>query len=140
MHFSYEDLRPLALQLADLLPIKRPIITFSRGGLDTVALVARYLSWKPTVYSFDPADTNHSTASRLAQFVLPVFIDDLLDTGRTFENVSRVFPRIHASPYLVLFDKQTEKRIATPPNLHAAQTIVTEEWIVFPWELQGTNS
>jgi len=140
MQFTYQELRPLAKLLAERLVADgsgypRPIVTFSRGGLDTTALVARFLPWKPYVLAFDPGQlVNGMELRRLPN---PVFIDDLLDTGSTYGMVHRVFPGISALPYLVLFDKQHANRIATPPNLFAARTVQTEDWIVFPWEVES---
>lgn len=135
MQFTYGDLRPLADSLARTiirLGVNRPIITFNRGGLDTTALVCRSLSHKPTVIGIDPEQIVNGYY--FTREVKPIIVDDLLDTGATYQKVLRVFPGVSDIPYLVLFDKQTEKRVATPPNLFAAQTIHSEDWIVFPWE------
>lgn len=132
--------KALAWKLLDKGPWKG-IVTITRGGLVPAAIVARELEIRiiETVcavgYHFD--DANPSQAEGVEIIKQPanigdgegwLVVDDLTDTGRTFEVLRQMMPKAHfASIY------------AKPKGKPTVDTFVTEvsqdTWIYFPWDI-----
>ena len=136
IHYSFEQIDQLAGRLAGFIEEVHPnynILTFVRGGTWASAFVAQHLSWKPEILSVHPTI---GTAALLDMFRNKepfFFLDDLIDTGK---NVMEFLDRncaIYFSLYF-LFDKQCSNRLFTPKEFIAAESIVTDDWIHFPWE------
>lgn len=65
-----------------------------------------------------------------SQYIL--IIDDICDTGRTLEGIQAYMSHQDASFYRVGF--LTTKQAMLPEFAFAAETIMNNDWIVYPWD------
>lgn len=118
---SWSDIDSLINQLtAKIKATKRTfteIYTISRGGLIPARLIADKLDIK--IIHVDKEVPDNS-----------LFIDDIYDTGKTFENVTKGNKTIL---FGTLFGRKDMK---FPENVTFAEETVGSEYIVFPWDKQ----
>lgn len=136
---SWEQLWLDAKTLADKIKEERPaiaaIIAVSRGGLIPAAIIAYELQVKfidtVCVSSYGVLNTRHNsiTLKPAANWDAPttVVVDDLVDTGRTFEHIRLSLPRaFYAAVYA--------KPLGRPSADLVVAEVSQETWIDFPWE------
>lgn len=139
----HRDARALAWRLAEKGPFDA-MVTVTRGGLVPAAIVCRELGIRCietiSIASYDHAGAGEQMQGSIAilKSVSPalletrgerlLIIDDLVDTGKTAQEVRRMLPLAHfATVY------------AKPKGRPLVDTFVTEvsqdTWIYFPWDL-----
>ncbi len=142
---SWDELHRNAKALAWRLLEKGPwkgLVAVTRGGLVPAAIVARELEIRvvETVsvvgYKSDDAEPGQLDEARVIKEAANVgdgsgwlVVDDLVDTGRTFELLHQIMPKAHfATVY------------AKPKGKPTVQTFITEvsqdTWIYFPWDIE----
>ena len=135
---SWEELHRNAKALAWRLIERGPwegIVAVTRGGLVPAAIVARELELRliDTVCIASYDDRDQGQAQILKGMEGPgagwLIIDDLVDTGRTAEELRRMLPEAHfATVY------------AKPAGRPLVDTFITEvsqdTWILFPWDME----
>ncbi len=83
------------------------IYPIPRGGIPVAYLILKYVKEAGVVVS-SPEEAN-------------VFVDDLIDSGATFERYADSYPE---TPFITLYDKRLDEK---------------PEWLVFPWETSDTG-
>lgn len=142
---SWEELHRNAKALAWRLLERGPwqgIVAVTRGGLVPAAIVARELGIRMVesvcVVGYEH-DEDAGGRAGAAKIIKPaalqgdgqgwLVIDDLVDTGRTFEVLRALFPAAH---YATIYAK--------PQGRPRVDTFVTEvsqdTWIYFPWDIE----
>jgi len=137
----HRNAKALAWRLVDMGSWKG-LIGVTRGGLVPAAVVARELDIRvvETVsvvgYKADDANPERADEAVIVKFPADVgdgegwlVVDDLVDTGRTFEVLRRLLPKAHfATVY------------AKPLGRPLVDTFITEvsqdTWIYFPWDVE----
>lgn len=143
---SWDDIhrkgKALALRLHDLGPWKG-IVAIARGGLVPATIIARELDIRlvETVCAVAYADDDSNPQLNDAVTILKnaelagdgegwLVIDDLVDTGRTFQVLRKTLPKAH---YATIYAK--------PMGLSQVQTYIAEvtqeTWIYFPWDIEA---
>ena len=137
----HRDARALAWRLAGAGPFQA-VVCITRGGLVPAAIVARELEIRviETVCVASYHDYKNQGESAVLKTIAPdvanlggeggagvLFVDDLVDTGRTASIVRAMLPKAHfATVY------------AKPMGRPLVDTFVTEvsqdTWIYFPWD------
>lgn len=133
--------KALAWRLLDKGPWKG-IVAITRGGLVPAAIVARELDIRviETVsavgYHYDDSNPLQASEVQILKEAANVgdgegwlVVDDLVDTGRTFDHLHKIMPKAHfATVY------------AKPMGKPMVDTFVTEvsqdTWIYFPWDIE----
>ncbi len=146
-HFpiSWEEMhrnaKALAWRLIELGPWQG-LIAVTRGGLVVAAVVARELDIRviETVcvvsYRADDRNPEQTEEAKIVKYPANVgdgagwlVVDDLVDTGRTFEVLRRLLPKAH---YATVYAK--------PAGRPLVDTFITEvsqdTWIHFPWDVE----
>lgn len=140
IYISWEDFHKDAKGLATLLKEQNhfnKVIAISRGGLIPAGIVTYELDIRNcetvNMSSYDDNyirrdDTDIELSAKIADVdEHTIFIDDLSDSGRTFQILRQLFPKakfasVYAKPqgqkYADIFYKE-----------------VPDDWIVFPWDL-----
>ena len=137
---SWEELhrhaRALSWRLSEKGPFKG-IVAVTRGGLVPAGILARELDIR-LVDTICVASYHSETEQREAQIIKGfdfteqgegwLIVDDLVDTGKTFELLRKIAPRAHfATVY------------AKPAGRPLVDTFITEvsqdTWIYFPWDI-----
>ena len=125
------------------------IITFSNGGLWTVANISKYLLHKPNVFSLGNANEIDDVGiiEMLQDGKYPwgfghnvIIIDDILDSGSTVQkineeinNFSSIFNESNLFHYFLVSKYPRFSNMYTPKKYFAPISI-DDKWIVFPWE------
>lgn len=148
---SWEELHRNAKALAWKLLGKGPldhgawrgIVAITRGGMVPACIVARDLELL-TVETFCISSYNHQNQSNTKILKKPesidacgdgsgagwIIVDDLVDTGKTFELARAHYPHAH---YACIYTK--------PAGEKQADTFVTsfsqDTWLHFPWDLEN---
>jgi xanthine phosphoribosyltransferase len=142
---SWVELHRDARYLSEVLHQKGPwkgIIAITRGGLVPAALVARELDIRLIdticVTSYGAGETGAAQQQQGSIKVLKgvagdgagyLLIDDLVDTGRTAQEVRKLLPKAH---FATLYAKPAGRAIV--------DTFVKEfkqsKWIHFPWDIE----
>ncbi len=141
-HFpvSWEELHRHAKALAWRLSERGPwkgLVAVTRGGLVPAAIIARELEIRlidtACVASYDHQDQR--SARVLKDIVDPgdgdgwLVIDDLVDTGKTFDLLRKRVPKAH---FATIYAK--------PAGRPLVDTFITEvsqdTWIFFPWDVE----
>lgn len=140
IYISWEEFHRDAKALAELIKKEKhfnKIVAVSRGGLIPAGVVAYNTDIRNcetvNMASYDGAnlrrdDADIELSAKISEIdEHTVFIDDLSDTGRTFQILRQLFPQAKfASVY------------AKPQGAHTTDFYcrdVPDEWIVFPWDL-----
>lgn len=139
----HRDARALAWRLAEKGPFDT-MVTITRGGLVPAAIVCRELGIRRidtvSIASYDHGGSGEQTQGaisilkRISSDILAtngknvLLVDDLVDTGKTANEVRGMLPEAHfATVY------------AKPKGRPLVDTFVTEvsqdTWIYFPWDL-----
>ena len=139
----HRDARALAWRLAEKGPFDT-MVTITRGGLVPAAIVCRELGIRRidtvSIASYDHGGSGEqkqgaiSILKRISSDILAtngknvLLVDDLVDTGKTANEVRGMLPEAHfATVY------------AKPKGRPLVDTFVTEvsqdTWIYFPWDL-----
>lgn len=140
LNISWSDIQRdselLAWKLEELSKFKA-IIALSRGGLIPAAIVAYQLNIQ-YIDTYCISSYDHQLQTELTTIKLPrlffdmvrediLVIDDLVDTGSTFEHVKKALPCCH---YAAVYAK--------PAGKPQCDTFITEvaqhTWIYFPWD------
>lgn len=132
----HRDSRALAWRLLEKGPW-RGIVGVARGGLVPAAVIARELEIR-VVDTVCVSSYDHQTRGDVNILKRPgggdgghgwLIIDDLVDTGRTFQAVRDILPAAH---YATVYAK--------PAGRPMVDTYITEvsqdTWIHFPWDLE----
>lgn len=143
---SWDELHRNAKALAWRLLEKGPwkgLVAITRGGLVPAAIVARELDIRviETVsavgYDYDDSNPNRSDEIRILKGAVAdvgdgegwLVVDDLVDTGRTFEVLHKMMPKAH---FATVFAKPQGK-----PMVDTFVTEVSQDtWIYFPWDIE----
>lgn len=137
----HRDARALAWRLSGAGPFQA-VVCITRGGLVPAAIVSRELEIRviETVCVASYHDYKTQGASEVLKGIAPdvaalgeggagvLFVDDLVDTGRTAKIVREMLPKAHfATVY------------AKPMGRPMVDTFITEvsqdTWIYFPWDM-----
>ena len=131
----HRDGRALAWRLAELGPFEG-IASITRGGLVPAAIVARELEIRLVdticVSSYDHMDQSKVTIIKGMEGDGKgwLIIDDLADTGKSFREIRKHFPKAH---YACVYVK--------PDGAETADTFLEEvsqdTWIYLPWEFEA---
>jgi len=118
------------------------LVAISRGGLVPATVVSRVLNIRRietvcmVAYGDDDSDPHLigtvdvvKEAQNVGDGEGWLVIDDLVDTGRTFEILRRTMPKAH---YATLYAKPQGR-----PQVDTFLTEFTQDtWIYFPWEVE----
>ena len=135
---TYEQVDQAALNAVSLIqkqPIKiNRLVAISRGGLVPACLLAEYLDIREvhslSLYSYHPDGTQGDITVLVSPDVPDapdtLFVDDLVDGGKTAEYIKQNYPN---ASFLPLFSKKIS------PDYIVKPTLVPENaFVVFPWE------
>lgn len=140
LNISWSDINRDAALLAwklDEIRKFKGIIALSRGGLVPAAIIAYQLDIQ-YIDTYCITSYDHQTQDDCEDLKLPrlfydmlredvLVIDDLVDTGHTFEHVKKSLPNCH---YAAVYAK--------PKGKPHCDTFITEvaqhTWIFFPWD------
>lgn len=142
---SWDELHRNAKALAWRLLRDTPwkgLIAVTRGGLVPAAIVARELDIRvvETVsvvgYHYDDANPMQSDDVKILKSAANVgdgegwlVVDDLVDSGRTFELLRKIMPKAH---FATIYAKPNGK-----PMVETFITEVSQDtWIYFPWDIE----
>ena len=114
------------------------IIVITRGGMVPACILTQELVIPLIetfcIFSYDAKDQENLTILKRPHEVEEeglgwLVIDDLVDTGKTFEHVRKIYPKAH---FACLYtkpagEKQTDTSVAT---------LSQDTWIHFPWEIK----
>ncbi|WP_085783549.1 xanthine phosphoribosyltransferase [Candidatus Nucleicultrix amoebiphila] len=114
------------------------IVAVTRGGL----VPAGYLAHRLGIRTIETLGLSSYDDQSKQQKVLKVekpldlqdggegwlIVDDISDTGKTFEYIQNLFPKAHRLAYIV--KPQGEKFV----NVYAMD-VAQDTWVVFPWEI-----
>lgn len=109
----------LAIQVTKTKKQFDSVSTISRGGLVPARLVADYLGIK-RIYVDQKLVSSRS-----------LFVDDIYDTGNTFEKIIKKTKNPSNLTYATLFARTGKKY---PKQLIYAEKTKGNEYIVYPWE------
>jgi xanthine phosphoribosyltransferase len=115
--------RELAESIRTMPPRSREIIAVSRGGICPAGILSYELDIpiSDIIVSVSPP-TLFSTRDDI------LIVDDICDTGRTFEILRRCFPN---ALFLTLYTKPE----GMPLCDYTARFVTQDTWVVFPWAL-----
>lgn len=137
-YLSDAQIRDAAKTLSSKLGVSviKGLVAVTRGGLTPTSILSQFLEIKDIrtiCLSSYHADQSQGDLNIIYDPNLPqggegyVFIDDLVDTGKTFELIRYLYPK---STLAVLYAK--------PQGMGAADVFAVavpqDEWLVFPWE------
>lgn len=129
----HQDTYALASQLQNHGPWKK-IIAVTRGGLIPTAILVQYLDIRLIDTVCIATYTRHHEDSQAKVFKTIhddarqiLVIDDLVDTGKTFEILKSSLP--NATYATVYFKPQGKQQVD-----YTIKRIPQDVWIVFPWE------
>lgn len=144
---SWEELhrngKALAWKLLDKGPLDKGqwkgIIAITRGGMVPACIVARELEVLTIetfcISSFDVKEQSETKILKKPEMVENegegwLIVDDLVDTGKTFELARELYPKAH---YACIYVK--------PQGQKQTDTFVTafsqDTWVHFPWDLEN---
>ena len=142
---SYEDIVKHTKNISDRLRAStieyNYVVGFGRGGLIPATLIAYALDIPILCCSLKSYDGNkrsgHFTVFQEIDFstLIPdsniIVVDDICDTGGTFKFFEKLnMKNINRVTYTALFAKEESKH-----NVHLYSALVSNEWLVFPWEV-----
>ena len=139
IYISWQDFHQHAKQLAQKLKTIREfnkIIAISRGGLIPAGIIAYELDIRNTqainISSYDGEEQRKAENVVIKADIDDVdektlIIDDLSDTGKTFQLVRQLFPQAYLAS---VYAKPTGTKYV---DMHAVA--VPDKWLVFPWDI-----
>jgi uncharacterized protein len=137
--FSYSDVAPLCATLSRRLEPLRPalIVAVVRGGLVPGVHLSHALDCALATVTWQTRDGADKQVSQQVMDAIAtnqpvVFVDDINDSGKTFNQLQQCYGRRHNVSYVSLI----EKAVTRCPSDVTALTLIDERWIVFPWEAQ----
>ncbi len=139
----HRNTKALAWKLLDQGPLEggkwKGIIAITRGGMVPACIMARELEILTIetfcISSYDVQDQSETKVLKAPNFVKGdgegwLVIDDLVDTGTTFELARKTLPKAH---YACIYVK--------PKGAKQTDTYITEfsqdTWVHFPWDLEN---
>lgn len=139
----HRNTKALAWKLLNKGPLEdgkwKGIIAITRGGLVPACIMARELEILTIdtfcITSYDVKDQSTTKILKSPNFVTDegegwLVIDDLVDTGKTFELARKTLPKAH---YACIYVK--------PSGAKQTDTFITEftqdTWVHFPWDLEN---
>lgn len=122
--------------------VPRVIMPVAKGGLIPAALIhqafpdAQYTFTRVSSYEGQekkPGGHNISFPPKSDLFNQDhtLIVDDICDTGGTFNALHEHFP---AAKYAALFLRDTGEELTFEPDFHG-KVLTDDSWVVFPWEL-----
>ena len=137
IYLDYEDIMSMCHNITyDVSKIKPDIIVgITRGGLLPALHLSHHLERPMMTIQWQTRDANKCEHNIELQSMIDkgktvVFVDDINDTGRTFEEISKAYHCERPNVFFISLVKKTETRY----NTTAALSLEDERWIVFPWE------
>lgn len=137
LFYTWKDLEKDCLQLSkelkkDKIEYKR-IVAITRGGLFVAGLLSQYLESVPidtvNIHSYYGSAKKRMIIMKENSSQEPTLIcDDVVDTGDTAVVVKKMYPN---SKIVVLHYKSKNKPLVKPDYF----AIDTEDWIIYPWEV-----
>lgn len=130
----HQDAKALAWKLAQCYDPFVGIIALTRGGMIPAAIIAYELKIK-YIDTFCLTSYEYQTQSQVTALKQPLVwntknilvIDDLTDTGKTFEYVQQLLPQCH---YACVYVKPAGKAAVDSYLTEVSQ----DTWIHFPWD------
>ncbi|MBO7258167.1 MAG: hypothetical protein J6V11_04425 [Alphaproteobacteria bacterium] len=135
---TYEQVEQAAFKASTLIkkqPVKiNRLVAISRGGLVPACLLAEYLDIREihalSLYSYRP-DGTQGDVTVLVRPDVPdtpdtLFVDDLVDGGKTAEYIKQAYPN---ASFLPLFSKKISSDYVVNPTL-----VPENASVIFPWE------
>lgn len=114
------------------------IVAISRGGLIPAAIIAYELNIRNTeTINFSSYDGNYERRRdeeiEISGHIGTVnektlIIDDLSDSGRTYEILRRVYPK---AKFITVYAKEKGA-----PQVDIYEKTMPDEWLVFPWDIE----
>lgn len=140
---DWDDIHRQSRALANRLSAQGPwraIVAVARGGLVPAAIIARELGIRmvDTVCVATHGDDGSTLPLRVLK-VLPgngegcLVVDDLVDSGRTYETVRTYLPKAH---YVALYAKPGGREQVDSFGVEISQDV----WVHFPWERMPPES
>lgn len=137
----HRNSKALAWKLLDKGPLEgrkwKGIMAITRGGMVPACIIARELDiLLVETFCISSYDDKEHTISKIIKEPDNIdndglgwlVIDDLVDTGKTFELARKSFPKAH---YACIYTKpKGEKQTDT-----SVMGVSQDTWIVFPWEV-----
>ena len=138
----HRDSRALAWRLDRQGPLEggqwRAVVAVTRGGMVPACILARELDVR-VVDSISVKSYDHQTQSEAQVLKAPdpeiigeghgiLIVDDLVDTGRTFELIRKLYPKAH---FVSVYAKPQGR-----PLVDSFITEVSQDtWIFLPWDM-----
>lgn len=139
-YISYETFEQDCLALAHRIkeskvPVKR-LVAVTRGGMVPACLLAQWLDIREIHVLALSSYTGEHTCSDIKSLACSdfkddaetVFVDDLYDSGQTYQYIKRQYPKARIA---VIYTKQ--KVLLDFSAVKKDQ----ESWIIFPWEKES---
>lgn len=140
---SWEELhrntKALAWKLNDINKNWKGVIAITRGGMVPACIIARELEILNIetfcITSYDVKEQSETKILKKPETVTEhgegwLVIDDLVDTGKTFELARKHYPKAH---YACIYVK--------PKGLEQTDTHITDftqdTWVHFPWDMEN---
>jgi xanthine phosphoribosyltransferase len=118
------------------------IIAISRGGIIPAGILAKELSFRNIDTICIETYTEECTKDELNVLKSPIlkdqgkgyiFIDDLIDTGRTIKYIRKIYPKAYI---ITIYAKPLAKELV---DLYA-KPVKQNLWVLFPWDLELKRS
>lgn len=139
IYISWEDFHQHAKELSQKLKAHgkyNKIIAVSRGGLIPAGIIAYELDIRNNeAINFSSYDNDEKRKTEDIEFEAHVgnvdentlVVDDLADSGRTFEVLRKYYPK---ATFVTVYVKE---KGASQVDVYAED--MPDEWIVFPWDI-----
>jgi len=136
----HRNAKALAWRLIDIGSWKG-IVAVTRGGMVPATIVARELDMRlvETVCVVGYRENEGRARDASVEIIKPaaiegdgtgwLIVDDLVDTGRTFEILRKKFPKAH---YATVYAKPQGKPLVDTYITEVSQ----DTWIYFPWDIE----
>lgn len=141
IYITNEDFSSMIKSLAKKLAGIRPdlIVGITRGGLVPAVHLSHALGVPmDTIYwstrDSSQAEVNATIIDMINEGKTVVFVDDINDTGTTFEQIANVYDPGHAGMEQVYFLALVERASSNFSSDGVCLRVDDERWIVWPWE------
>lgn len=141
VYLKYADISNAAKYISELIdPNVDLIVGIVRGGMVPGYLVAEQMNKPFTTITWQTRDgTTKEVNSAIVEFIETgkkiVFVDDINDSGRTFNDIVACYSKFASDGQLTtaaLYAKEGSAHIA---SIKPFKEFNQHEWVVFPWEL-----